>query len=293
MRSAGLDPGDFAQDPQAWQGITWGLVEGFKRWLLAESYAVGSVNVCLTTVRVYAALAAQAGIIPPTELTLIRSVKGYRRAEGKHIDELRAAQGQAIRRKARRDGSRARKKAAPVGITPNQAAELKAQPDTPQGRRDALIVCLLLDHGLRVGEVAGLRVDSYDLKAGELRFYRPKVDRLQTHKLTPDTLAAARAYLAQDAPALGSIWRGSRKNGELAGAGMGARAITARVKALGAAVGIPGLSPHDCRHYWATQAARSGTQLERLKDAGGWSSLAMPERYIEAARIANQGVLLE
>ena len=39
----------------------------------------------------------------------------------------------------------------------------------------------------------------FDLAAGELRFYRPKVDKIQTHKLTADTLAAARAYLPRAA----------------------------------------------------------------------------------------------
>ncbi|MBC8492724.1 MAG: site-specific integrase, partial [Chloroflexi bacterium] len=51
-------------------------------------------------------------------------------------------------------------------------------------------------------------------------------------------------------------------------------------------------SAHDCRHYWATQAARSGTPIDRLQDAGGWSSPAMPLRYVEAAKIANEGVRL-
>ena len=57
-------------------------------------------------------------------------------------------------------------------------------------------------------------------------------------------------------------------------------------------IGIEGLSAHDCRHYWATQAARNGTPIDRLQDAGGWSSVAMPMRYIEKAKIANDGVKL-
>ena len=73
---------------------------------------------------------------------------------------------------------------------------------------------------------------------------------------------------------------------------MTSRAITARVRALGQAIGVEGLSAHDCRHYWATQAARSGTPIDRLQDAGGWASPAMPLRYVEAARIANEGVKL-
>ena len=86
--------------------------------------------------------------------------------------------------------------------------------------------------------------------------------------------------------------RASRKGGALTGAGLTERAITDRVRTLGAAVGLAGLSAHDLRHYWATRAARNGTPLDRLQDAGGWSSPAMPLRYVEAARIANEGVLL-
>ena len=85
--------------------------------------------------------------------------------------------------------------------------------------------------------------------------------------------------------------RGSVRGGQLAGDVMSVRGITKRVRILGERVGLRGLSAHDCRHYWATQAAKD-TPLDRLQDAGGWSSYAMPLRYIESAMIANQGVQL-
>ena len=149
--------------------------------------------------------------------------------------------------------------------------------------------------GLRVGEVAILEVENFDLQAGEfveLRFYRPKVGKVQTHRLSRDASKAARLYLAQDAPASGPVWRRSLKSGELAEVGMSDRAITKRVCELGADVGAAGLSAHDCRHYWATLASKK-TDAFSLRDAGGWNSLAMPARYIEAAKIANSGVILE
>jgi integrase len=52
------------------------------------------------------------------------------------------------------------------------------------------------------------------------------------------------------------------------------------------------LSPHDCRHYWATQALRHGTTTEALRRAGGWSSAAMPLLYALEAEVANEGVTL-
>src|SRR5450432_4859921 len=154
-------------------------------------------------------------------------------------------------------------------------------------------MCLLLDHGLRVGELALLEVTAFDLVAGLMIFERPKVNKVQTHELTPDTLRAARTWFASgDAPALGKLLRGSRKGGKLTEAGMSERAITQRVADLGKGIGVLGLSAHDLRHSWATRAARNKTDAFDLRDAGGWNSLAMPSRYVEAAKIANAGVKL-
>ena len=274
-------------DPQAWQGITWGLVDGFARWMILQGYAMGSVDGRLTTIKTYAKLAAKAGAVDPTEMALIAQVKGHRRKERKEVDEKRTNAGVPTRRGT--------KKAAPVRLTKVQADKLKAQPNTPQGRRDAVVMALLLDHGLRVGEVALLKVENFDLATGKMIFHRPKVDKVQTHQLTADTWSALSAYVGSgDAPKAGLLLRGSRKGGALTGAGMTERAITKRVEVLGGDmfIGVMGLSAHDCRHYWATRAAAQGTDPFALQEAGGWTSLAMVRNYVEAAKIANSGVKL-
>lgn len=276
-----------ATNPAAWSGLTWGLVEGFNRWQLQRGFAVGSVNVRLSTVKVYSKLAAKAGTVEPGELALIKNVAGYSRNEAKRIDDQR---DEALI--PTRIGD---KKPAPVLISRDQAALLKGQPDSPQGRRDRVIMCLLIDHGLRVSEVAALTVDAFDLARREFRFYRPKVDKTQTHELTADTFDAVSAYLGQDAPEASGdlLLRGSRKGGRLTDPGMSVQNINLRVRTLGEAAGVPGLSPHDCRHYWATTAARNGTPIDRLQDAGGWASPAIPlTRYVAPAKIANEGVKL-
>lgn len=272
--------GILTTDLTRWAGLTWGLVERFVQWQLAQGYSVGSVNVRLATVRTYAELAHQAGVIDGQEARLIQSVKG-KRPRHDH-------------REVKRIG---RKKARPVSLSREQAAELKQAPppDTPQGRRDRLLLCLMLDHGLRCGEVAGLELTDLELSDGRLVFYRQKVDKTQTHRLSRDAYQAALSYVENDLPLAvdGPLVRGSRRNGSLTGQGMSVQKITGRVKLLGEQIGVEGLSAHDLRHHWATQAARAGTPLDRLQEAGGWSSAAIPLRYIEAARIANAGVKLE
>jgi integrase len=286
-----VDPVALALDAESWRGITHGLLAAFVQWQLQQGYAVNTINVRLSTVKTYAQLAFKAGVLEAADHALIRTVNGYTLKEGKRVDEKRRDAGANTRYV--RPGS---KKAEAVSLTRKDAAALKDQPDTPQGRRDALLMALLLDHGLRCGEIARLTVGNVDLQAGLLHFYRPKVDKVQTHRLTSDTLKATRAYFkAGDAPlaAAAPLLRESVKGGALTEAGITERGITKRVKVLGEQAGISGLSAHDCRHYWATVAARSGTSPFALQEAGGWNSLAMPRRYVEAAQIANEGVKLE
>lgn len=270
-------------EPMAWAGITYGLVAAFVRWQLQRGYAIGSINVRLSTVKQYAKLAFQAGKLDAAEHALIRTVTGYQYKEQKRVDEKRANEGAATRRGA--------KKAASVSLDARQVKALKTQPDTPQGRRDALLMCLLLDHGLRCGEIAALDVSAINLEDGTLTFYRPKVGKAQIHKLTKDTLLAAHAWFdSGDAPAEGRLLRASERGSKLGAVGMRERAITQRVACLGERISITGLSAHDGRHSWATRAARNKTDAFALQEAGGWNSLAMPRRYVEAAKIANEGV---
>lgn len=279
---ADLDAAALASDPAAWSGVTWGIVEGFKLHLLNEGYAIAAVNNRLSTVKVYAGLASKAGVIPADELTLIKAVAGYGVTEGKRVDE---------RRPRSRVGP---KKAAAVALSLDQARRLKRPTDdTGRSTRDAFMMTLLLDHGLRLGELAALEVEALDLDAGMMTFYRPKVDKVQTHRLTAAALTTARRYLVMRPTIAGAgLWVASDRRGGLLPRPMSGRAISKRVGLLGLDVGAAGLSPHDCRHYWATNAAGAGTGVFSLRDAGGWSSVAMPARYVEAAAVANEGVIL-
>lgn len=284
----GLRPAYLHNDPAAWWGITWGLVDGYYKWLLAQGYSTGSANVNLSTIKTYARLAIKAGVVDPAESLLIETVHARsRRRDRMRIDEQRRKEDIPTRIGA--------KKAEPVLLTIAQVSRLKKQPDTPQGRRDQLLMCLLLDHGLRVGEAAGLKSSDLDLETGTLSVYRPKVDKRQIHRLSPEALITARKYMQMDFAAMRkkppTLLAGSNRSGVLSGS-LSIRAIFNRVRLLGRQIGLSNLSPHDCRHTWATLASRAHTPLDRLMDAGGWSSYAMPLRYIDSNEIANEGVKL-
>jgi len=258
----------------AWAGISSGLILGFREWLMRRGYAVGTVNRRLATVKKYAEMAGVDA----------SSARGFGRKQARNRDQKRAEEGISTRLGAKKPYKA-------VQLTFEGAKALRGRPDTPQGRRDAVLMALLLDHGLRCGEVALLRVEDFDLADGKMTFYRPKVDKVQTHKLTSATLAALEAY-SLDMPTKGALLRSSRKGGVLTHEGMTERSITARVRELGKEIGIDNLSAHDCRHYWVTRATEAGTHPRALQQAGGWNSPAMVMRYVNETEIANEGVRL-
>jgi integrase len=284
-----IPDGSLSHDPRFWRGITWGLVQAYLRWCLARGYAISTINFRLSTIRCYAKLATQAGELDHEQLTMILAVQAYHSVEAPRIDEQR--------RQAKSPTRIGNKKDRPVELTDSDAEALIDQPPTPQGRRDTLLMALLLYHGLRVSEVALLSRQSFDLEEGMLKFYRPKVSKTQIHRLHPAALEAVKAYIEfGDAPLNGRMLVESNRDGSLdpgrKGEGITTRGLNDRVRVLGEKIGIPGLSPHDCRHYWATAAARAQTPLPNLQQAGGWSSIHMPMRYINDNQVANEGVSL-
>lgn len=294
LRRVKVDARDLYNNPEAWRGVTWGIVESFKVWMIQQGYAIASVNGRLSTVRNHAQLAAQAGTIDDVEARMIASVKSYTHKESKHIDDQRSAAGIETRRSLRADGTPAtKKKSAAVNIPDDVYTLLVNRPGTPQGRRDALLMCLLLDHGLRVSEIALLTPAAFDMKRNTFTFYRPKVNKVQTHTLSANTRKAAAEYIKHDAPALGMLWRKSHKGtnelGNQLSTTSATRALTKRVELLGRHAGVVGLSAHDARHYCATFEANNNTTIKRMMDMFGWNSPAMATRYINSAEIANEG----
>lgn len=268
------------QSPESWRGVTWGLVEGFVKWLLSQGYSVSTVNNRLSVIKVYSRLATKAGSILPTEYALIREVRGYGVTEGKRVDK---------KRPYNRIGH---KKEEAIVLSAEQARRLKySHSPTPQGIRDQLLIILLLDLGLRASEVAALRVEDIS-ESGHVTVYRQKTDTTDRMTLTSDLKDALRAYQPHQR-AKGVLLRGSKKNGKLTENNMSVRAIGNRVKILGRDIlGVWDLSPHDLRHTWATRAAQNSNPFA-LRDAGGWSNMQTPSRYVERSQVVNEGIQLD
>lgn len=268
-------------DAYAWEGTTYGLLEGYKAWAVKQGYAVGTINVRLATLRKYCELAGPTymKVISEQDLQLIQTVKGVAGKKARNLDNDRTKEGIATRKGF--------KKAIATTLTTSQALALK-KTKTPHARgtakRDAALMGLMIEHALRCGEIADLNIEHVNLQASTLTFYREKTDKTETHTLHKHTFMALEDYLAEEQRTSGPLFLGNK------GQRLSRRAINARVNDLGKQLGLPTLSPHDLRHFWAFDALRRGTPFDKVKSGGGWKSDSMPLRYAAQAGIANEGV---
>lgn len=266
-----IDAGQTAHAWSLWQGVTYGHVEAFIQWQKVQGYAIGSINTRLSTIKAYCHLAHSARVLSLDDDTRISRIKSIRHKAGISLDKKRAV---------KRLG---RKKEEPTIISPGHAALLKRQARA----KDAVIMCLLLDLGLRCSELAQLKISNITMREGTIVFYREKVNITQKHRLTPDCLAALLAYL----PTVQGVYLlpGHRDRETKEERHMQTNGINKRVGELGRAIGIDNLSPHDLRHYLITSEAAKGTDSNTLQQIGGWSSPAMALKYMTDSEIANGG----
>lgn len=268
-------------DLAGWRGVGVGLLSEFRTWLENQGLAMGTISIRLSTIRQYCRLAHKAGYIPVEDLAMILLIKGHKGKDARNRDE---------KREQTRKGN---KKAQANFLTNEQVKNLieEIPAEEYRGIRNRLIAYLLFDMGLRVSEVSDLNIECLQITEteGYLKFYRRKVDKTQIHRLTRNVLESAKTYLETfplDTNKNTPLFPGN-KNGRL-----GTNAIRRLIRTQGKHHEIGNLSPHDARHTWATLAGKS-TPLHILQQAGGWSNLEMPSRYIQESQIANEGVKLE
>lgn len=142
-------------------------------------------------------------------------------------------------------------------------------------RRDAAMIRVLLETGVRVSELCGLTVEGVDLDR-ETAIVSGKGSKIRPVYFGTRTVSALDRYLrvrrSHRWAHLGALWLTQR--GALSPDG-----ARERIKIRGREAGIEGLHPHMFRHVFAHDFLMSGGQERDLKRLAGWSSDVMLERY--------------
>jgi len=174
----------------------------------------------------------------------------------------------------------------PVPSTADVQAVLKGcEGNGFEDRRDTAIVRLFADSGIRLAELANLRLDSedgpdLDLDAGMVRVLG-KGRRMRVGSFGNRTAKALDRYLRARAQHpdddLPWLWLGRRGR-------MTASGVRQMIWRRSEEAGVPRLHPHSFRHYFSDQFLKAGGQESDLMALNGWSSSEMVRRYAASNR---------
>jgi integrase/recombinase XerD len=157
--------------------------------------------------------------------------------------------------------------------------------DSLEGKRDWMILGLLLGAGLRREELAGLKFDaikSQPLKKGGARVVLEvkgkgakdrviPVNAILAAKLYEWRLLAGGEYIAR---------RMERKSKTKLGSSMSAVAIFQLVSKYGRWIGKPALAPHDLRRTYAQLGYNAGVPITQISVLLGHSSVKTTQNYL-------------
>jgi integrase len=169
-------------------------------------------------------------------------------------------------------------------LTREQAKELLAVPDrsTLKGKRDYVIIALLVGCALRRRELASLMIDDIQLREGRwvIIDLLGKGGRIRTVAVPIWVKQGIEAWLAAAKIDKGSLLRPLSKSGKIAGDELGDWAIWSVVEQSSKQIGIEHFGAHDLRRTCAKLCRKNGGDLEQIKFLLGHSSIQTTERYL-------------
>jgi integrase/recombinase XerD len=159
---------------------------------------------------------------------------------------------------------------------------------TAVGRRDFAILLLLSRLGLRIGEVATLRLDDLDWRAGEL-VVCGKGSRQERLPLPVDVGEAIAAWLRHGRPACQSRFVFTRARAPHDG--LHPSSLTSVVHRACARAGLPRVGAHRLRHTAATEMLRAGSSLRDVGQVLRHRSSEVTSIYAKVDRRALRAVV--
>jgi integrase len=168
-------------------------------------------------------------------------------------------------------------------LTREQAKELLGVPDRSslKGKRDYVIVALLVGCALRRTELAELEVSTIQLRENRwvLADLEGKGRRIRTVAVPVWVKQGINAWMTAAKIEEGRLLRSIRKGGKV-GASLSDWAVWSVVEQSAKQIGIEHFGAHDLRRTCAKLCRKSGGDLEQIKFLLGHSSIQTTERYL-------------
>jgi len=152
--------------------------------------------------------------------------------------------------------------------------------------RDKAMVMLMLRSGLRVAEVANLKLDAIDFRRGKILVVGGKGGKDRVVYVSKDAVKAFVSYL-KIRPKSGSKYVFLVNKGPLRGQPLSIRSIQKRMKHHARKV-VLNASCHQLRHSFATQMLNAGADLTTIQDLLGHTSVTTTQRYCKVSNLKVQ-----
>jgi integrase len=169
-------------------------------------------------------------------------------------------------------------------LTRDQAKELLTVPDRSKikGKRDYVILALLLGCAPRRQEMASLDIDGIQMREGRwvLPDLRGKGGRVRTVAIPVWVKHGIDSWMVAAKIEDGRLLWPLSKSGKLIGDELGDWAIWSVVEQSAKEIGIERFGAHDLRRTCAKLCRRNGGDLEQIKLLLGHSSIQTTERYL-------------
>jgi integrase/recombinase XerD len=224
-------------------------VRAWLTWLAGEGLAASSRARALSALRTFHRFLRLEGRIPADPTEAVDSPRGWKRL--------------------------------PRHLAAAEVEALLAHPDraTPRGLRDALLLELLYDCGLRVSELAGLRVDQVDLESWLLRV-RGKGGRERFVPFGEEALDVLARWIREVRPgtrrAAGSPWLFPGVAGRPLTRQRAWQIVKAHLRGCGISKSV---SPHTLRHSFATHLLENGADLRSVQMLLGHADISTTQIY--------------
>jgi integrase len=169
-------------------------------------------------------------------------------------------------------------------LTREQAKELLTVPDRSKlkGKRDYVIIALLVGCALRRQELASLKIEDIQLREGRwvIIDLRGKGGRIRTVAVPIWVKQGIDAWITAAKIEKGRLLRPLSKSGKLVADELGDWAIWSVVEQSSKQIGIEHFGAHDLRRTCAKLCRKNGGDLEQIKFLLGHSSIQTTERYL-------------
>jgi integrase len=169
-------------------------------------------------------------------------------------------------------------------LTKDQAKDLLAVPDRSmmKGKRDYVILALLVGCALRRNELAQLDVETIQLREGRwvLADLCGKGRRIRTVAVPMWVKQGINAWMTAAGIEDGRLLRRVTKAGKPKGDGLSDWAVWSVVEQAAKEIGIEHFGAHDLRRTCAKLCRKAGGDLEQIKFLLGHSSIQTTERYL-------------